>query len=324
MASRINIEKLLISVSILLKIIEKEKKISFTEFKKLFHINTNKELYKILDIISNLLYDKLSGYLLIEKNLDKKKEQYIYFDIQNKKDHFIQIPLNYRDLDVLINILSDDLPLLEKMINVFPFMARGENTNTELIKETLKELCVHNQQVLFEDHKKKKEIYLYYKKPLSYNLQLKKIIPIALKQFKNFDYVLGYDIKDSKLKIYRLERILNTGKIIETMLKININQNDIDEIWNGFVKINEDIIQIKFAYHPFIEMNLRTQYDFQILKNEFYTIEEEKWKVGIINTAFPDSFLEKVIPFANLIYIIEPKELNRKIMEYFKKILNQL
>lgn len=324
MASQIHLEKLFLSIPLLLKVIEKERKISFSDFKKLFDIHTNKELFKILEVISNLIYDKLSGYLLIETKHDKKKESYIYFELPDKEKPFVLLPLNNRDLELLIDILSEDPQLLEKIINIFPFITKGHSENVEILKENLKELCLHNQNIFFDPKQKKKEVHLYYKKPLSQNLQLKKIIPLSLRQLKNLDYIIGYDIKDAKLKIYRLDRILYMGRIIETMLNIPLNLSDLEDVWNSFIKINQNVIQIRFVYHPTIEINLKNYYDFEILEKKEYRIENENWKIGVVETAFPDSFLEKILPFAGFVYILEPKDLNSKIVEYFKKVLNAI
>lgn len=156
-------------------------------------------------------------------------------------------------------------------------------------------------------------------------MELKKVIPIAIKEvIKDVYYIAGFDINNIEiLKTYRLDRIISINKFIQTTLDLTYDSNQLESKWKSLIENNSKSQTIKFAYRPSIEINFENVFKFEKVPDEDYPIQNESWKVGKITTAFPDALLEVIIPYAKLIYIIEPEELNLKIADYFKNLLEE-
>ncbi len=321
MASRGNLEKIITMIPALLEYAKENQNdgISIKEFKKTWNLRSNKEVFTILEASMEILnHSNIEISYLINK-------QKIYFslpeNISNRKIK-LQLPLNIKDLELLNEVLKDYPEILEKVIQKFPFTFIKDKEIMNPLKKEIEECITYNQN---SSNTKKKEVIFLYKKPLHLHLEVKKVIPLSIKEIKNSFYIAGYDVLDLNIiKTYKLERIISITKIIETQLPISYNNNEIELYFEKILKNQNTAQTIIFAYHPCIEINFQNIFEFEKIPNTIYSIKDDEWKLGKIVTEFPNAFLEKVIPFVKFIYIVEPKELNSKIQEYCKKILNRL
>jgi predicted DNA-binding transcriptional regulator YafY len=317
-----NIEKWITILSILLKGIENRNKISFSELSYLLNTTKEEEILFYIESMLKLLGKEEEIIYSIE---NEHSEKYLNFYINFPISFYLKPTLNSNDLSLLGEILNHHPDLLEKIISKLNFISTNSNESIMNIKEQLEIIINHNINSIDDPNAKRREVIIYYKKPFQ-SIELKKIIPIAIKEIiQDVYYIAAYDINNiDTLKIYRLDRIIRIYKILETALKIDYNEKEIEINWNNLRALNKNSQMIKFAYHPQIELNFKNTFEFEQLKNKIYKINNEDWYVGQIRTAFPDAFLEKVIPYAKLIYIIEPKDLNKKIAEYFKKLYDKI
>jgi len=319
----INLEKVITSFPVLIHRIQKKNQISLSEVKEIFDLKTETEAASILQSVLKIVY--YNDYQIYPSKTKGKKQKTIIVDLPKKKKSLVQLPLNQQDLILFDKILSNEPELLKNIIKKFDFHIENSQELLNQHKEFLTKIVEHNTKTIKSSNSKKKEIYFYYKKPLQ-NIELKKVIPIAIKELiKNFDYIVGYDIYNlDYLKIYRLDRIISIHKTIETNIDLKYDEKLIHDTFDRLTKIDQNTITIKFAYDPQIEMNFENIFDFVKIPKESFSIKGENWHVGKIITYFPESFLEALIPFAKFIYIIEPKELNQKIANYYKELLKNL
>ncbi len=319
----INLEKVITSFPVLIHRIQTKNHISLSEVKEIFDLKTEKEAAIILQSALKIVY--YNDYQIYPSKTKGKKQKTIMVDLPKKKKSFVQLPLNHQDLILLDKILSNEPELLRNIIKKFDFHVESTQELLNQHKEFLTKIVEFNTKAIKNFNSRKKEVYFYYKKPLQ-KIELKKVIPIAIREvIKNFDYMLGYDIYNLEyLKIYRLDRIISIHKIIETNIDLKYDEKLIQDTFDRLTKIDQKTITIKFAYDPQIEMNFENIFDFVKIPDESFSIKGEKWHVGKIITYFPESFLEAVIPFAKFIYIIDPKELNQKIANYYKELLKYL
>ncbi|GIX41380.1 MAG: hypothetical protein KatS3mg129_1113 [Leptospiraceae bacterium] len=314
------IERIITAFPIILNKAKKDKIISYKELKQILDISNKVEIHSLIDSLMETFIE----YDYIIKPIEHNKEKYLKIDLPPQFEFMIQIPLNKKDIQILNEILYNDHKMLGKILSKFSFHLEKDTQTLETFKSYFEEICRHNQHALENKNIKKKEIYFYYKRPLK-GIELKKVIPIAIKEvIKDVYYIAGFDINNIEiLKTYRLDRIISTNKIIETTLDLTYDSNQLESKWKSLIENNPKSQTIKFAYDPLIEINFENVFKFEKIPDENYTIQNETWKVGKITTAFPDALLEVIIPYAKLIYIIEPEELNLKIADYFKNLLGE-
>ena len=319
----INLEKAITSFPVLIHRIQKKNQISLSEVKEIFDLKTETEAVIILQSALKIVY--YNDYQIYPSMIKGKKQKTIMVDLPKKKKPFVQLPLNQQDLLLLDKIFSKEPELLKDIIKKFDFHVESSQELLNQHKEVLTKVIEHNIKAIKDSNSKKKEVYFYYKKPLQ-KIELKKVIPIAIREvIKNFNYMLGYDIYNLEyLKIYRLDRIISIHKTIETNIDLKYDDKLIHDTYERLTNMDHKTIMIKFAYDPQIEMNFENIFDFVKISEESFSIKGENWHVGKIITYFPESFLEALIPFAKFIYIIEPKELNQKIANYYKELLKNL
>lgn len=313
MASKYNLEKILFSLPAIIEIAKKNNyTISMKTLRKILNLKSNKETIHLINhlcMITNNISGSPENFLNIFYEEDK-----VYF-VKNSLLEFdkFSLPLTEIDLKNLYSILKKN-PLLLKKFYLFESERTELNTKEEIRK-------------IFEQAIQEKKIVIFlYKKMNSYIGEIKKIIPIKIEDLYNVFYIMGYDVNERnepKYKIYRSDRIIKIDKTIENNRKIefkDIPKKSIAEIIHSQAIPEKEIV---FAYHPSIEINLKSEISFEKL-NETKKIDQNEWYIGKLKTKFPEFFLEKAIYFIKFIYILEPKEMNLKIKEYLENLKNKL
>ncbi|MFN3604044.1 MAG: WYL domain-containing protein [Leptonema sp. (in: bacteria)] len=314
MASLSNLEKILTSIPVLIKIAEKNNnQIPIKSLVKILKLKSQKEAISLVNhlcMITNNIFGSPLNFFNIYY-----EDNFIYLD-NNSYLSFdrIRFPLNKKDMENLYEILRDDPNFFNALLKKFQFediIDIDYNSYKDKIK------------IFEEGIQKKNQIIFLYKKLESAFLEQKKIIPIQIENMYNSYYILGYDLKeksDSKYKIYKLDRVIQILKVLEYQNKIQFDSINREFFLEFIKKTNKPEIEIVFAYHPNIELNLRNYLDFHTIEGSI-EIENLTWKIAKVKTKFPEYFFEKSIYFAKWIYILKPEDLNLKIKKHFEKIL---
>lgn len=288
---------------------------------------TLKELAKLLKISKKKLRNQLI-----------KVKQELGFDILKEKhaDSGIEIPVRkvslfppvphlvWNEVVYLQNII-EDADIQFKLMDLISFVFGRGNVLGE-IKTELEAIIRHNR----ENSTHFKRVAFLYRKPLSLNTELKKVIPVGLENHFHVDYLAALDYKDNRtepvLKIYRLDRIVEIyGQLeIKNPYPTGSLSSLQEQIRKKFQETFEnadssETVRIEFLYDPQVEMSLKNYVVFEERGEEKF--RNSIWKKGSAVTKFPEHFLDMLIPFAGFVYIAEPEKYNNTIKNYFVSIL---
>ncbi len=316
--SSIKIKYIINALPAILKLAEKDKddyKININKLKKILNIKSSKEIKKLIDTL-----------ILVTINDDGAPDDFLSIDYESDDEIFflsspileklktLTLPLTLQEWEILGNLIKNNERLLRKLLpRLSGLVIEDSDTNfVEEIKNKISNAISEN-----------KEMLILYKKTNPPVLEEKQILPLKILNTNYSSYLYAYDVVQKKEKTFRIDRIVKINNFIKSSLRISFDENKINDLEMFRRDINKNTFNYVFAYDPKIEMNLRNRLDIK-LTDQKIIIKDQEWKIARYYTIFPDSFFENIIPFLNLTYFLEPKEMNQKIIQYLKKIYNQI
>ena len=148
------------------------------------------------------------------------------------------------------------------------------------------------------------------------------IMPYALKEFKGRWYVLGNDQKDSQIKTFGLDRIINL-EITKKKFKYPINYN-LDEFYkNSFGIISPNGINPDNIILSFDAEQGRYLKSFPLHASQKLIKDNNEELRLSVDVHLTHDFIMEILSYGNRVEVIAPSKLRNQIREVHLKALNQ-
>jgi predicted DNA-binding transcriptional regulator YafY len=170
--------------------------------------------------------------------------------------------------------------------------------------------------------KNRYEIHFTYQKFWDVEISQRRILPLALKEYKNYWYVFSIDTKDGKMKSFALDR-LSDLEILNKKFKMPQNLN-IEEYWKncfGIIGPNSNFPdEVILSFHPEQGKYIKS---LPLHESQEILIDNENEVRVRLKVFLTFDFKMEVLSHGELVKVIQPKSLVDDIRNTLTKNLNQ-